>query len=375
MLETLIKHRRYLHQIPEIGFDLFKTHQYIKEQLISYGYDPITVAHTGLIAVKHGKQKAAIAFRADMDALMVDEKTMAPYTSAHPGRMHACGHDGHMAMLLGFAEHVAGLNDVKHTVVFIFQPAEEGPGGAKNIIDEGWFETLNIKRIYGFHLYPNLMEHKLGLVNGPMMAQNGEFDVVVKGKSAHGAQPHLGSDAILAASWLITQYQTILSRHTDPLLPGVVTVGTIEGGEARNIIANQVKFSGTVRAFHEEVYETIKRQLTNINHAVSTAYDVQVEMDFRDYYPAVVNDASLFEEAVKWFSKESVFIKPMMFAEDFAFYQKKVPGFFMMLGTMNAEKNYVHPLHSCFFNFDESVLLTGVNTYVALLNHLSDCEI
>lgn len=358
-------YRQELHQIPELAFDLFKTHQYVDEKLKGLGYQTETVAKTGLIAVKKGKIKEAIAFRSDMDALPVTEKTNVSFKSRHVGNMHACGHDGHMAMLLGFAEYVSQLKEINQTIVFIFQPAEEGPGGAKVIIEEGVFEKYHIQKIFGIHLYPDLEEGLYGLVNGPMMAQNGEFNLKVTGLSAHGAQPHFGHDAILAASNLVTQYHHIVSRFIDPLDPVVVTIGTISGGEARNIIAQEVKLTGTIRSFNQLNYDTIKQKMREIDQGVSIAYDVKVENDIIDYYPPVINDGQLFEMLKSSLdAKQYQYLKPMMFAEDFAFYQQKVPGMFVMLGTRNESLGYIHPLHSCYFNFKEDVLIKGVELYI-----------
>jgi hippurate hydrolase len=367
LLERVTYHRRQLHQIPEIGFDLFKTHAYLREVLESFGYDIEVVARTGIVVKKDGLSKDAVAFRADMDALSVYEKTDSPFRSLTDGNMHACGHDGHMAMLLTFAEYVSKIEQPAKTLVFIFQPAEEGPGGAKVIIEEGIFKRYNIKSIYGFHVYPELEEGKIGLVRGPMMAQNGEFDISVLGKSSHGAQPQSGNDAIVATSMLIAQYQMIVSRFVDPLVPSVVTVGTIQGGEARNIIAQTVNISGTIRTFDPDNYIKIKESLKQINQAIEISHGVKVQMDFRDYYPPVINDDVLFEQAKSILDDEEVeLIRPMMFAEDFAFYQQVVPGLFMMVGTRDENVGYIHPLHSCYFNMNEHALLKGVNTYIKL---------
>lgn len=364
----LKQYRQDLHQIPELAFDLFLTHEYVKKELESMGYKTEVVAKTGIVAYKKGASNESIAFRSDMDALPVSEKTNVSFASKHPHKMHACGHDGHMSMLLGFAEYVSKLENLKKTVVFIFQPAEEGPGGAKVIIEEGIFEKYHISNIFGIHLYPGLEEGLYGLVDGPMLAQNGEFNLSVKGKSSHAAQPHLGSDAILAASSLINHYHTIISRNINPLDSAVITVGTIQGGEARNIVANEVKISGTIRAFTTNIYELLKKRMHAIDTGIELAFDVKVDNDIMDYYPPVFNDHHLFE-LIKSSLDQSEYniLKPMMFAEDFAFYQKEVPGLFLMVGTKNEKKNYIHPLHSCYFNFDEVVLEKGVEIYKKIL--------
>ncbi|MDO9628578.1 MAG: M20 family metallopeptidase [Acholeplasmataceae bacterium] len=365
--QKLKNYRRDLHQIPELAFDLYMTSEYVKKELESMGYETKSTAKTGLIAVKKGKSDEAIAFRSDMDALPVKELTGASFLSKHEGKMHACGHDGHMAMLLGFAEYVSKLKDLNKTIVFIFQPAEEGPGGAKIIIEEGVFEKYNIQHIFGIHLYPGLEEGLYGLTNGPMMAQNGEFNLHIQGISAHGAQPHLGHDAILAASHLVTQYHSIISRFLDPLDPAVITIGTTHGGEARNIIAQDVLMTGTIRSFNQNVYDSIKKKMRDIDKGISLSFDVTVKNDIIDYYPPVVNDEKLFHMLEGSMEKaEYKILKPMMFAEDFAFYQQKVPGMFVMLGTKNDSLGFIHPLHSCYFNFDEIVLEKGVELYIRI---------
>jgi hippurate hydrolase len=370
-MDKLTKIRRDLHQIPELAFDLFMTHDYLMSILKTLRFDLEVVAKTGIIAYRKGDSLDAIAFRSDMDALPVSEMTGVPFKSRYDGKMHACGHDGHMTMLLGFAEYLSSLKSLKKSVVLIFQPAEEGPGGAKIICDAGIFEKYHIKHVFGIHLYPNLTEGKYGLVDGPMMAQNSEFDLEIMGQSAHAAQPHLGKDAILAASHLLSGYHTIVSRFINPLKSGVLTIGTIHGGEARNILANHVKISGTIRSFHDETHHIIKQKMRDIDESIEKAYQVKINNHIEDYYPVVSNDHYLFKQLKETLPSGSYEdIEPMMAAEDFAFYQKKVPGVFVMLGTKNESLGYIHPLHSCYFNFDEVVLQKGVMLYQHILSML-----
>jgi len=365
---SLKRFRQDLHQIPELGFDLFKTSAYIKEQLISFGYTSIQMAKTGWVVFRQGKLKEALLFRTDMDALPVKEQTNVAFISNHEGKMHACGHDGHMSMMLGFAKYVMEQPKPKYTIVMIFQPAEEGPGGAKVMIEEGLFDMFDIKYAFGIHLYPELEEGLYGLVDGPMMARNGEFNLVIQGKSAHAAQPHMGKDAIQVAGHLITQYHQVVSRVIDPLDQAVLTLGTIEGGEARNIIAQTVKISGTIRAFNDDVYQKIKTQMNMIDQGLSLSYGVTIKNEILDYYPAVHNDHGLYLRLLEQLHPSSYrLIKPMTFAEDFSFYQQKVPGMFVMLGTRREDLGYIHPLHSCYFNFDERVLIKGVELYQSIL--------
>jgi hippurate hydrolase len=368
MIDQLKKYRQDLHQIPEIAFDLHKTSAYVKDELIKMGYQPLLMAKTGFVIAKEGKSKEAILFRTDMDALPVKEMTDLSFKSKHEGSMHACGHDGHMAMMLGFASYVASLKNLNKTIVMIFQPAEEGPGGAKVMIEEGLFNLFDIKAVYGIHLYPELEEGLYGLVDGPMMAQNGEFDVIIEGKSSHGALPHLGSDAIIAATALIQGYQSIISRRISALDSAVITVGTIKGGEARNILAKEVKLSGTMRAFDEKVYQKIKKIMDEVKQGIELTYQVKINQHIEDYYPPVINDHELFESLKNSLDNGQYrLISPMPVSEDFAFYQKHVPGIFVMLGSRNEKKGWIHPLHSDHFNFDESILIKGVELYQKIL--------
>lgn len=368
MNDILKTYRRDLHQIPELAFDLFKTHEYLKKELIRMGYEPIVMAKTGLVISKKGLSSEAILFRTDMDGLPVHENLDVSFQSTHKGNMHACGHDGHMAMMLSFASYCSTLSNLKKTIVMIFQPAEEGPGGASVMIEEGLFEMFHITACYGIHLYPGLEEGLYGLTPGPMMAQNAEFDISITGKSAHGGQPHQGIDAIVAAAHLVSSYQSIVSRRVNPLEKVVLSIGTIHGGEARNIIAQEVRLSGTLRAFNQDLYHDVKTWMRQIDQGIETQYQVKIINHIKDYYPPVINDIGLFNN-LKDSLKPSSYkvIEPMTVSEDFAFYQQKVPGIFVMLGTKNEILGYVHPLHSCYFNFDECVLEKGVLLYQNIL--------
>lgn len=362
--EKVIKHRIELHRFPESGFCEYKTSNYIINQLEEIGYKTKRVASTGVIAFKKGLENESVAFRADIDGLKVTEKTNISYSSQIDGFMHACGHDGHTAILLGFAEYIFKMNYLKKGILFIFQPAEENPGGAEEIVKEGIFEAYNVKAVFGLHIYPELEQGKIGLRAGAMTAQSGEFDIAIKGKSGHGAMPHKANDALVSAVQLINSYQTIVSRNINPLDSCVITIGTIKGGELRNIIPENIVLEGTIRTFSQEVYKIIKERMNTINKGLMEMFDVKVEIVFRDMYPPVINDRDIYNMFGKSSLKEHIIeIDPMMIAEDFSYYQQKVPGIFFMLGSKNVKLGFINPLHSSKFNFDNELLIDGLRIY------------
>lgn len=375
MVEELRQIRRDLHKIPELGLKEYKTAAYIREKLESFGITELeTWLETGVVAVIRGKgKKEAVAFRADMDALPVTEQTGCDFTSEHVGCMHACGHDGHVTVLLGFAKYLQEHKDeLENDVVLIFQPAEEGPGGAQLLVDAGLFEKHPVRCIIGCHIFPQVPQGKVACRKGAMMARNGEVDVHIYGESAHGAQPQLGHDAVLAAGAVITGLHTILSRNVSPLDSGVLTFGAIHGGEACNIIAKEVKLEGTMRAFSDEAYETMTKRVQEVAAGIAAGYGCKGEAVFRHMYRVVDNDPKLVELLQEVAGDAYEETPPYMLAEDFSLYLQKVPGMFFFLGSGNEEKGYTHSLHSAQFQFDEEILALGVETYAKLLKKLAD---
>lgn len=375
MVEELRQMRRDLHKIPELGLKEYKTSAYIREKLTSFGITELeTWLETGVVAVIRGKgKKEAVAFRADMDALPVTEQTGCDFTSEHVGCMHACGHDGHVTVLLGFAKYLQEHKDeLENDVVLIFQPAEEGPGGAQLLVDAGLFEKHPVRCIIGCHIFPQVPQGKVACRKGAMMARNGEVDVHIYGESAHGAQPQLGHDAVLAAGAVITGLHTILSRNVSPLDSGVLTFGAIHGGEACNIIAKEVKLEGTMRAFSDEAYETMTKRVQEVASGIAAGYGCKGEAVFRHMYRVVDNDSKLVELLQEVAGDNYEETPPYMLAEDFSLYLQKVPGMFFFLGSGNAEKGYTHSLHSAQFQFDEEILALGVETYAKLLKKLAE---
>lgn len=370
-MEKLVKkYRRALHEIPELDFHLYETKKYLLNVLKDLDFKLFYTATTGIIAYKKGKINKSIAFRADMDALPINESTNVSYQSKHEGLMHACGHDAHMSMLLGFANLINNKELLNKGIVLIFQPAEETMGGAKVIMDEGILETLNVEKIFGIHVYPNLKEGLIGITNGVMMASSAFFEIVVNGTQAHGALPHQGNDAIIATSNLINQIQTIISRKIDPIDNAVISIGTINGGNAANVIADKVVIKGTIRTFTKAVFETIEKEINKIAGGISQSFNVEINVKIEKMYPVVNNDEKLYsniKEVLTKFNYE--ILKPMTTSEDFSFYQEKIPGLFMMLGTKNVAKGFVYPLHNSKFNLDEDVLIKGVDLYNAIAKY------
>lgn len=367
--EEIRAHRRALHQIPEPGFEEQKTAAYVAEALKAAGVEVETgVAGTGVLGYIDAGCDVTVAFRSDMDALSMTEETGVAFASRHSGFMHGCGHDGHMATLLVLAKHLSSnVNGLSANILFIFQPAEEGPGGAQPMIEEGILERYHVREIYGMHLYPEVELGRLAVREGAMMAQTGEFDIDIVGKSGHGALPHKAIDALVIAADLVQRLQTIVSRSVSPIDPAVLTIGRIEGGERRNIIAETVRLEGTVRAFDEAVFHSVLEGIDRHCRATETAYGCQVNLETRVMYPPVFNDANLTRSFLEAHPGDVDIIDPQMIAEDFSYFQKAVPGVFFFVGTYDAENGHVFPLHNARFNFDEAALLNGVQAFVGIL--------
>ena len=369
LLDDIVKNRRALHQIPETALEEFKTKEYLKNYLISIGLEPQEIVETGLFVYIEGKDKEnCIAFRSDIDALNIKEETGAEFESKHVGKMHACGHDGHMTTLLAFAKYLTTIQPLDKSVLLIFQPAEESPGRAKDIVETGLLKKYNVKAIYGMHLFPELPEGTVASKEGPFFAQAALMTTTITGKSGHGAMPHKTIDPLMAFTKIVDGYQTIVSRNLSPFDPGVVTIGKFCGGSAQNIIADTVNFWGTIRTFKEENTEFIIERIKEIHRGVELSYRVKIDEKIDIVYPPVINDKELYKKFVETM-KDMNYVEheALTISEDFAYYQKEVPGVFMLLGTRSEEKGFIHPLHSCHFNFDEKVLLKGVEAFARIL--------
>ena len=371
LYSTVANDRRVLHQIPEIGLMEYKTSTYIKSVLNELQVEFENFGDTGILAYFKGENpRKTLAFRTDIDALPVTEESDYPNPSTHEGYMHACGHDGHMSMMLGLARYLSlETTQIIDNILLIFQPAEEGPGGAEEMVKQGVLSRYNVDEIYGIHVFPDVEQGFIGVRAGAMMAMTGEFDIDIYAKSAHGAMPQTGVDGIVIASEIILGLQTVVSRSISPIQPAVLTVGKLTAGERRNIIAGKARLEGTIRAFDKSVFEQLKSRMRTYLKGMEMAYDVRIELETRDMYPPVINDHSLHSEFVSIFKEKIVEIEPQMISEDFSFYQEHVPGLFYFIGTRNAEKGYVYPLHNAKFNFDDTILMHGLETYRSVLLH------
>ncbi|WP_368250720.1 M20 family metallopeptidase [Enterococcus sp. 2201sp1_2201st1_B8_2201SCRN_220225] len=376
LLPQVKRWRRDLHQIPELGLEEYETCAYLKKELKKMGirdsevYQPL---ETCLLVVLEGKNPGkTLAFRTDIDGLPVTEATGVDFASKNPGRMHACGHDGHMATMLGFANYLVTYREqLCGRVILIFQPAEEGPGGAQLLLDTGILQELGVEQIIGLHLFPEFPAGVIAARVGGMMARNGEVTIKITGLSAHGAQPQQGHDAILAMSGVIQGLHSIISRNLSPLESAVLTFGKITGGEAMNIIPGEVTLEGTMRAFSDEVYETMVERIQSVAQNVAAGYGCTAEVQFNHMYRVVNNDASMVAALEKVAKESYVTTPPYLLAEDFSMYQQVFPGLFFFVGIRDEEKGYIHPLHSNKMQFDEKNLLGGIQCYLGLLAELN----
>ncbi len=370
MYQELKKWRQDLHKIPELGLVEHITTAYLMHELQLMGYNPQKLLDTGAYVYIDLNKESTIAFRSDIDALEITEKNKCSFSSTHQGYMHACGHDGHMATLLGLAKKIKECNEeFEHNILLLFQPAEESPGGARLIVENGILDKYNVKAIFGMHLMPFYDEGVIACKPGALMAQNGEIDIIIHGKTAHAGLYHQGVDSIIIASELITQFQSIISRQVSAFDPCVLHIGKINGGSARNIVADTVEIAGTLRTFSEDTFTFITSKMQSIVKNMEETYDCEIKFSCPPMYPPVINDKGLFKQlkSMKIDNFEEI-EEPFMLSEDFSYYQKAVPGIFFFLGTRS--KIYTSGLHTETFNFDEKVLETGVNVFYALAKNI-----
>ncbi|MDY6845829.1 MAG: M20 family metallopeptidase [Chloroflexota bacterium] len=362
--EEIIALRRDFHRHPELGFEEKRTAKIVGDTLESLGLSVTRgIAETGVIGVLQGaKESPVLLLRFDMDALPIVEETGVAYASQNPGLMHACGHDSHVAIGLSVAKLLAANQDLlQGTIKFVFQPAEEGGGGAERMVEAGVLENPKVDYSMGVHVWNDKPVGWYGLTRGPAMAGAEIFSVKLQGKGAHAASPHQGIDPVVAVAHIISALQTIVSRNVPPLDSAVVSVCQVETGTAFNIIPQEANFSGTIRAFRPDVFEKVKKRFTTIVNDIASAFDCQAEINIKQITYPVINDPDLVDlmgGVVKDVdSKGKVdFSHRTMGSEDFSFMMHDIPGCFIMVGSANLEKGLNYGHHHPKFNIDEACL-------------------
>ena len=373
--KMIIDWRRDFHQFPELSFQEHRTGDVIADELRSMGLEPkVKVGKTGVTADLKFGNGPMIGLRADMDALPIQETSGLPFSSQNDGVMHACGHDGHMAMLLGAAKALTQKdNQYNGTVRFIFQPAEEGEGGARYMIEDGCLEGID--EIYGIHVWNYQPVGEVGVKDGPVLAAADMFDIKIKGIGGHGAAPQGTVDSVVVASYLVQALQTIVSRNTNPLESTVISIGKINGGNNFNIIADEVSLSGTARAYSEENRNLIKTRMEEIIKGVEKTYNANITFDYKDGYPPTINHVGPTQKVLKAAEKvvgdKAGMPYLSMGGEDFAYYLKEKPGCFFFVGSApNEQELFETPHHCSHFTMDERALLVGPSIYLNLLDNI-----
>lgn len=365
--------RHELHAHPELAYEERRTAAFVADRLRSFGLEPIEgLAGTSVVAVLRGRggDGPMIALRADMDALPIPEANTFAYASREPGKMHACGHDGHTAMLLAAAELLAADPAFAGTVVFVFQPAEEGGGGARRMVEEGFFERFPVRELYGMHNWPGLPVGQFAVHSGPVMAGTERFRIALRGRGTHAAMPHLGDDVVAAGAALVQALQTVVSRRVDPLQAAVVSVTQFHAGHAFNVIPEEAELAGTVRAFAPELFSRIREELERIGRGVAAAFGLSFRIEWDEGYPPTINTAA---EAARCAEAAAALVgapnvrrnePPSMGAEDFAFFLQHRPGAYVWIGNGPGEGGCL--LHSPHYDFNDEILPLGAAYWATL---------
>ena len=378
--EELKKIRRTIHAHPELSYQEFITSDLVAAKLTEWGIPVIRgLGGTGVVGViSHGTSKRAVGLRADMDALPLQELNTFAHRSTHEGKMHACGHDGHTTMLLGAALYLSKHRHFDGTIYVIFQPAEEGDGGAKRMMDDGLFTQCPMEAVFGMHNWPGAPAGTMGVVSGPMMASSNEFELTIQGKGSHAAQPHLSIDPVMVAVQIAQSWQTIISRNKNPLDAGVLSVTQIHSGSATNIIPDSASMIGTVRTFTMEALDLIERRMAEIAQHTAAAFDASIEFNFRRNYPPLINhepETEFAREVMRDIVGEDGVLKkiePTMGSEDFAFMLLDKPGCYVFIGNGDgAHRKAGHGLGPCnlhnpSYDFNDELLPIGASYWVRL---------
>jgi hippurate hydrolase len=367
--------RRDLHRHPELLYEVHRTAATVGEKLKAFGCDDVVtgIGRTGVVGVIKGRKPATgdvkvVGLRADMDALPIEEATGLPYQSTVPGKMHACGHDGHTAMLLGAARYLAETRNFAGTAVVIFQPAEEGGAGGKAMCDDGMMARFGIDEVYGMHNSPGMPVGAFGIRAGPIMASADYVTVDIEGVGAHAARPHLGVDTVLVGAQIINAMQSVVSRSVDPLKSAVVTITMFRAGNTDNVIPQTVQLRGTVRTLTEEVRELVERRLHEIVEGTARAYGATAKLTYRRSYPVLSNHpqqtdfAASVARQVAGDERVDANLSPMMGAEDFSFMLQERPGAFIWVGNGDSAG-----LHHPAYNFNDETIPYGTSYWVRLV--------
>ncbi|MCA0400334.1 MAG: M20 family metallopeptidase [Proteobacteria bacterium] len=369
--------RRDFHENPEVMYEVHRTAGIVAQKLRDFGCDEVVegIGRTGVVGVIHGRKGAdgkpasskVVGLRADMDALPIEEETNLPHRSKTPGKMHACGHDGHTAMLLGAAKHLAATREFDGTVIVIFQPAEEGGAGGKAMVDDGMMERWGINEVYGMHNMPGIAPGQFALRPGPIMAAADQFIVTIEGKGAHAAAPHLGIDPVLVGAHTITALQSIASRNTDPLKSVVVSVTMFNAGTAMNIIPSRIELRGTVRTLESAIRDLAETRFRAIVEGTAKVFGATATIEYRRGYPATVNHpretgyATEIAREICGTDKVDANVAPMMGGEDFSYMLEKRPGAYIFIGNGDTAG-----LHHPAYDFNDEIIPSGVQIFTSL---------
>ncbi len=372
--------RRDIHAHPELCFEELRTSELVAQQLQSWGIEVHRgLGKTGVVGVIQGRAgKRAIGLRADMDALPVTEHNQFAHASRHPGKMHACGHDGHTAMLLAAAQHLAASRDFAGTVCLVFQPAEEGGGGAREMMKDGLFDRFPMDAIFGMHNWPGMAVGQFAIKDGPCFASSNEFHIRIKGKGCHAAMPHLGIDPVPLACQLVQGFQTILTRNVRPIETGVISVTMIQAGQATNVVPDAVTLQGTVRTFTTETLDLIEQRMRDMTTHMCAAFGATADFSFNRNYPPTINhpaETAFVREVMRELVGEQNVqaFEPTMGAEDFSFFLQGKPGAYFVIGNGDgAHREGGHGLGPCMlhnpsYDFNDQLIPLGATLWVKLV--------
>ena len=368
--------RRDLHAHPELLFDVHRTAASVAEKLKAFGCDDVIpgIGRTGVVGVIRGRKPASgagnkvIGLRADMDALPIEEATGVPYKSTVPGKMHACGHDGHTAMLLGAAKYLAETRNFAGTAIVIFQPAEEGGGGGREMVKEGMMERFAIDEVYGMHNYPGLPVGEFAIRSGPIMAAADSVTIEIEGKGGHAARPHLSIDTVLVGAQIINQIQSIVSRNVDPLESGVVSICMFQAGHTDNVIPQTAHLRGTARSLTPEVRDLLEKRLGEVVEGTAKLYGAKAKLTYRRGYPVLKNHqrqtsfAAAVAQDIAGKDKVDIDLPPVMGAEDFSYMLESRPGAFIFVGNGDSAG-----LHHPAYDFNDEAIPVGTSYWVKLV--------